>query len=79
TSPVPTPPVPTPPVLTPPVLTPPVLTPPVLTPLISATLVYDKAADCDALRNRLVMERGVDFIVGNKKRRFACVTLRLRR
>lgn len=36
---------------------------------VPAKLIYDKAADCDALRDRLASERGVDLISPHRKNR----------
>lgn len=39
------------------------------TPHVPDTLIYDKAADCDALRDRLAGERGVDLVSPHRKNR----------
>jgi len=36
---------------------------------VPEVLVYDKAADCDALRDRLLDERGVDLVTPHRKNR----------
>jgi transposase len=36
---------------------------------VPEVLVYDKAADCDALRDRLLDERGVDLVAPHRRNR----------